>query len=156
MPQALFNLAEREGIIVRWWDFVPPVRGLYCAPRDMPPVIGLDKSLEHNRRILRCVLAEELGHHFTTSVNSINRTFCSYEDRVWFSREEYRAHRWAALHLIPPRRLGRILRSGNMTLWDLADIFDVTEEMMRFRLGLLEMLVLRSTGLESNEKGTTL
>ncbi|NSW83353.1 MAG: hypothetical protein HPY90_08775 [Syntrophothermus sp.] len=96
MPQKLFDLAEQEGIIVRWWDFIPPVRGLYWAPKDLPPVIGLDNSLQYDHRTLRCVLAEELGHHFTASVN---RTFCSYRDRIWFSREELRAHRWVALYL---------------------------------------------------------
>lgn len=137
LAQELFDLAEREGIIVRWWDFKPPVRGLYWAPHDLPPVIGLDTSLEKDQRQLRCVFAEELGHHFTTSQNTICRTFCSFHDRVWFSKEEYRAHKWAALHLIPTRQLNKTLKSGADTLWDLAEIFDVTEEMMRFRLSLI-------------------
>ena len=43
---------------VRWWDFIPPVLGLYWAPQGMQPVIGLDKSLENEPRLLRCVMGK--------------------------------------------------------------------------------------------------
>jgi len=130
----MYMIAERENIEIEWQEFIPPVRGLYWAPQGIPPVIWLDKSLEYNHRLLRCVMAEELGHHFTTAGDCLCRTYFNYRDRLAVSRAEYRALRWAAEYLIPKKRLHKALRAGNDTLWGLAEIFDVTEEMMRFRL----------------------
>jgi len=95
------RLAEREGIEVRWWDFHPSVLGLYWHPLSLPPVIGLNNAIEHNTPLLRTVMAEELGHHFTSSGRGLYRTFCHYRQRLELSRIEYRALRWAAEHLMP-------------------------------------------------------
>lgn len=130
------KIAERENIEIEWQDFIPPVRGIYWAPDGIPPVIWLDKSLEHHPRLLRCVMAEELGHHFTTTGNCLCRTYFNYRDRLAVSKAEYRALKWAAEYLIPKRQLQKALRVRNDTLWDLAELFDVTEEMMDFRIRL--------------------
>jgi len=132
----MYAIAEREGINIRWWDFAPPLRGLYWAPKDLPPVIALDNALENNTPLLRSIFAEELGHHFTLDRAAICRTYFNYRDRLAVSRAEYRAWKWAAEYLIPKKQLRKALRNGNGTLWDLAELFDVTEEMMEFRLKL--------------------
>ena len=134
----MYKIAERENIDIEWQDFIPPVRGIYWAPTGIPPVIWLDKSLEYNPRLLRCVMAEELGHHFTTTGNCLCRTYFNYRDRLGVSRAEHRALRWAAEYLIPKKNLQKASKSGNDTLWGLAELFDVTEEMMKFRLGLMK------------------
>lgn len=132
----MYILAEQEEVNIRWWDFIPPVLGLYWAPQGMQPVIGLDKSLKNEPRLLRCVMAEELGHHFTTSTKCLHNVCFNYSDRLAISRVEYRALRWAARYLISSDQLDKSIKSGIIEPWELAEHFNVTEEMLNFRLGL--------------------
>jgi Zn-dependent peptidase ImmA (M78 family) len=134
--EEMYKIARAEGIDVEWHSFRSRIRGLYWAPGGIPPVIWLDKSLEHNNRILRCVMAEELGHHFTLDRDCLTRTYFNYRDRLAVSRAEYRAFRWAANYLIPMDKLEQAIRSGIVTRWELAEYFDVTEDMIGFRLKL--------------------
>jgi len=133
----LFSLAEREGIIIEWWNFKPPLEAVYWALPDMPPVIGLANSLKDAPRpYVRCILAEELGHHFTSAGYRIARTYLRYRDRLEISRTEYRALKWAAQMLIPLDKLVWAFDRGIVEVWELAEYFDVTEDMVIFRLNL--------------------
>ena len=138
--QDMYFVAEQEKINIRWWDFVPPVLGLYWAPRGRQPVIGLDNSLEFQSRLLRCVMAEELGHHFTTSTQCINNVCFNYRDRLDVSKIEFKALRWAALYLIPLDQLDKSIRLGVLEPLELAEQFDVTEKMVNFRLSLPDFM----------------
>jgi len=133
----LFALAKKECIAVWWWDFAPPVKGLYWAPPGLAPLIALDHSLTHNNSLLRTVLAEELGHHFTTADDCLCRTYCNYRSRIFVNKAEYQALKWAAEHLIPADQLAQAVGRGPLERWELAEYFDVTEEMVEFRLRLL-------------------
>jgi hypothetical protein len=62
------------------------------------------------------------------------------------SRAEYRALRWAAQWLIPLDKLAQAFKWGIFEVWELAEYFDVTEDMVRFRLSLPDMLELRLAG----------
>lgn len=137
MPYELLRIAYDEGIRVDYWDFEPPLEGIYIAIPDLPPVIGISNRLFECSPRFRCVLAEELGHHFTTAGDALPKKFFHYRNRLSVSRAEYRAQKWAAEYLIPKKQLHKALRAGNDTLWDLAALFDVTEEMVEFRLRLL-------------------
>jgi hypothetical protein len=76
MAENLFRLEEKEGIIIEWSDFAAPLEAVYSAMLGLPPLIRLAKSLEKAPlTYLRCVLAEELGHHFTSLGCQIPRTF---------------------------------------------------------------------------------
>lgn len=132
----MYEIAEDQGINIRWCDFVPPIRGMYWAPGDVPPVIFLDNSLEKNTPLLRSVMAEELGHHFTLENNCLCRTYFNCRDKLALSRAEFRAWKWAANYLMPVGRLKKAIRNGCREVWELADYFNVTEEMVRFRTGL--------------------
>ncbi len=137
----LFQLAEREGIIIEWWDFEPPLEAVYWATPELPPVIGLANSLASvPRAYFRCVLAEELGHHFTTVGSRVPRTYFHYRDRLEISRAEYRALKWAAKWLVPKDKLMQIYKKGIVEVWELAEHFNVTEQMVVFRLQLPDMV----------------
>lgn len=138
MPDKLLELAEQAGIIIEYWEFTPPLIAVYTCLKDIPPVIGLDVSLLNNTRFLRCVLAEELGHHFTTTGDAIPRTYFHYARRLYISKIEHKALRWGANYLIPNHELQKALARGLQEVWELADHFDVTEEFMQFRLKLLQ------------------
>ncbi len=136
MPFALLRLAEAQNIAIEYWDFPPPLEAVYLSEAGLPPVIGLAWGLLKNRTHFRCVLAEELGHHFTTAGDAIPKTYFHYRNRLLATRAEYRALKWAALYLIPTNKLQYAFQCGVHTHWDLAEHFDVTFEMMSFRLQL--------------------
>jgi len=138
MPYDLFSLAEKEGITIEYWDFKPPLEAVYWKNPGLPPIIGLSNSLlKEKASYFRCVLAEELGHHFTTAGNALPQTLFHYRGRLDVNRAEYRALRWAALYLIPGNKFQQALCSYLKNTWELAEHFNITEEMMKFRLELL-------------------
>lgn len=134
--QQMFELADQEGVNIRWYNFVQPIRGMYWDPIVKPPVIFLDNTLAKNNRLLRCVMAEELGHHFTLDRDCLYRTYYNYRDRLDVSRAEYRALRWAAKHLIPQEKLEKLIRSGIVQKWEIAEAFNVVEELIPYRMAM--------------------
>ncbi|WP_378955425.1 ImmA/IrrE family metallo-endopeptidase [Pelosinus sp. sgz500959] len=136
MPDAMLQLAKDEGIKVEVFDFVPPVRGIYYAGEDTPPIIGLDSSLMSDSPLLRSVLAEELGHHFTTVGCFMPRQFYNHSDRLHISKIEFKAMRWAVNHLMPEDDLIDVIGSGLYEPWEIAEHFNVVEEFAKFRLRL--------------------
>lgn len=134
--QHMYDIANREGINIRWWDFNPPIRGMYWDPVVKSPVIFLDNALVQSPRLLRCVMAEELGHHFTLDRNCLCHTYFNYRDRLAVSRAEFRALKWAAKHLIPRDKLMQAIKSGIVEAWELAEHFDVIEELIPYRMAM--------------------
>lgn len=144
MPDAMLQLAEDEGIHVEIFDFNPPVRGIYCA-ENTTLIIGLDSSLIGDSPLLRCVLAEELGHHFTTVGCFMPRQFYNHSDRLHISKIEFKAMRWAVNYLMPEDELLDVIGSGLYEPWELAEHFNVIEEFARFRLRLFGAKEIKST-----------
>ncbi len=137
MPFEMLKLAHEEGIKVEYWDFEPPLDGIYVAVPGLPPVIGMSNRLFESSPRFRCVLAEELGHHFTTVGDALPKKFFHYRDRLSVSKAEYRALKWAAEYLMPRAKLERAFRSGCTEIWGLAERFGVTDEMAKFRLEMI-------------------
>lgn len=134
MPFQMLRLATLEGIAIEYWDFNPPLEAVYLSRPGMQPVIGLDRRLTRDRCHFRCVLAEELGHHFTTVGNVIPRTYFHHRDRLVTNLAEYRAMSWAASYLMPIESLNKAVLEGAREPQQLASRFLVTEDMIRFRL----------------------
>ncbi|MDK2816207.1 MAG: hypothetical protein PWR22_836 [Moorella sp. (in: firmicutes)] len=143
MPINLLKIAEREGIVIDYWDFKPPLQAVYWTEPGIPPIIGLSWTLLNNRPLFRCILAEELGHHFTTVGDAIPKTYYNYSDRLMVSRAEYRALKWAALYLMPLNKLVQAFKEGIVERWELAEYFDVTEQMVDFRLKLPDLAAIQ-------------
>lgn len=98
----------------RLWSLVSPapegLLGLYYPdPEISLPVIVLDRGLSARPRPLRCVLAEELGHHFTIPRASVLKPYFSFADAVMWGKDELRAMRWATGQLIPDEVLREVL-----------------------------------------------
>jgi Zn-dependent peptidase ImmA (M78 family) len=138
MSLDLIRFAEECGIIVEFWDFKPPLEAVYRAAPGFPSVIGISNSLlqRRGRAYFRCVFAEELGHHFTTAGIVIPVTYFHYADRLAVSKAEYLAQKWAALFLMPSDDVIQAIRSNICEVWNLAEYFDVTEDMVQFRMTL--------------------
>lgn len=130
----LYQLAEYEGITIEWRE-MERVQGIYLNfPEARTPVIGLAKSLHSNERLLRCVLAHELGHHFLTAGHpSLAASSTSY---IYTTKNEHLATKWAVDLLVPTDHFLQCIKDG-MDGLVLADYFYVTHDFIRFKSELI-------------------
>ncbi len=124
MPEKLFLLAEEEGIGCAFFDLPYPLLGLYDYRCNEIPMILLDNSLKKDRKLLRCVLAEEIGHHFTTSQNIM---VFSRKDNYMYMKYEKLALWWATKYLMPLKELIKAINGGLFLTHEIAEHFEVTE-----------------------------
>ena len=136
--EGMLTIAEREHIHVDYFPFCEPLKGIYYVEQNMSPVIGLDHSLCDDRPLLRSVMAEELGHHFTSVGNCLPKEFYNYSARQHVDKAEYKALRWAANYLISDDDLLDAFRDGLDGVSSLAEHFMVTPEIVNLRLKLFE------------------
>lgn len=113
--QELYNYIEEEDIELIEDDIPGRVKGLY-----FDNIIVLHKGIKTNAE-RHCILAEELGHYFTSS--GINLDQSSIET----IKQENSAHRWATNELIDPFRLIDAFKAGVRNRWELAQFLNVTE-----------------------------
>lgn len=153
----LLKIAEKHNIIVDEFDLEDYFLGLYIKTTGARPVTFLHKGLPYLAPITRCVLAEELGHHFTMSGNSIYH-HANYQNQIRVNKIELAAMRWAGKVLIPDRELWAALNKGVHSQYYLAKHFNVTEEFIQYRLKFFreEEYHLRHGSLWQRMSATTL
>lgn len=135
---SLFQLCEQHDIDVTYDDLGSNLRGLYVKhPRLRRPLIALHSALRTDERLLRCVLAEEIGHHLTGAGNYM--IGYNQNTRVWMDKAEYMAMKWAVDYLVPEDRF--VLRVGRYRIHELADIFYVTEDFVRWQVNRLRYVL---------------
>lgn len=133
----LYEIASNEGILIERWDFPKPLDAIYLYQPGIPPTIGIANRISSDSALFRCILAEELGHHFTTAGKYISQQHMTYFQRLEVSKVEYKAMKWAAETLIPYQNLRRaIIWESHWTNYNIAEYFDVTIEMVEFRMQL--------------------
>lgn len=126
----LFDLCNNEAITVDYGDLGTSLRGIYIRhPKLDRPAIGLHNELNTNERLLRCVLAEEIGHHFTGT----GRYLVAYNNnqRLYLDRLEYRAVAWAVNYLVPVDKF--ITRVGRYAFEELVDFFYVVPQFITWQ-----------------------
>lgn len=136
--EKMLELACSEEIVVENFDFVQPLRGIYICQPDKKPTIGLATSLDTLAE-KRSIMAEELGHHFTSTGYCLCREFYNYSARQFTNKIEYKALRWAVNYLIPDDQFLTILSSGLSDIDAIAQYFVVTPEMILFKIKLLDL-----------------
>jgi Zn-dependent peptidase ImmA (M78 family) len=99
----LLNEAEKECIEVVSLPFKGNLKGLYYDK-----VIALNKNLETTAEKC-CVLAEELGHYYTSAGNILDQS--KIENR----KQERRARTWAYQKLVPLDKLVLAYKEGIRT-----------------------------------------
>lgn len=90
--------------------------------RIMGKRIAISTNISSNEK--NCVLAEELGHHYTTSGDILNQLTVSD------SKQELRARHWAYEKLITFDGLIECFVNGIFLKNEIADYFNVTEEFL--------------------------
>ena len=93
-------------------------KGLYKNSK-----IIIDSNIETNKE-KTCILAEELGHHFTTHGNIIDQS------DIKNIKQELRARAWAYERLVGIVNLINAYKAGVKGRYELAEFLGVTEEFL--------------------------
>lgn len=120
----LYNIAEKQNIDV---DYFPMDE---CTSVSTPYGIAIDVDKLNNSIEEKVCLAHELGH---CELGAFYNIFSPYDIK---SRQEYRANKWAASTLIPFCELQEALESGYTEIWELAELFGVSEEFMNIAIDI--------------------
>ena len=139
----LWDVTIHENIYVSFeklWTPENKLLGLYLYRQDTGSVITLDKKLLDDRRLLRCVLSEEIGHFYTAPSTNLLKVYGSHSvygynsEIIKMAQVERRALQWATDFLISDAKLCRALSEGYRSCFELAEYFDVTEWFIRRKL----------------------
>ena len=106
-------IAEDEEYIVYEMNMIH--KGLYADG-----VIAINKDLAVREKT--CILAEELGHHFTSYGDILDQS--KHENE----KQELRARAWAFEKLLPIDRFVTAFEHGCLNRFEIADFLEVTEE----------------------------
>lgn len=121
----LLNECEELGINVVSNPLPSEIKGLYYSDSETDPVITLDSSIDTISE-LRCVIAEELGHHYTSCGNLL----CQDTNKIIIRQQENRAKRWAFEKLIPLDKFIDAFTADVRNRYELSQFLEVTEEFL--------------------------
>ncbi|MDI9476935.1 MAG: ImmA/IrrE family metallo-endopeptidase [Natronincolaceae bacterium] len=127
--EMLFDLIEKENIAVEYMDFSPTIQGIYYKADGCLPIIGINENIVSNRKLFTCVLAEELGHHFTSTGDSTTECY-SFVDKINLGKTELAALKWAAEYLLPLDEIVGAIKKGIKNIEELSDFLGVTDEFL--------------------------
>jgi len=116
---SLLDIAEFERIDIYEIELPETIKGLYYENS-----IAINKGLRTNKE-KNCILAEELGHYFTTIGDILNLKIESNR------KQEIRARNWAIQKLVPFDDLVLAFQKGYESVYELAEYLDVTEDFMK-------------------------
>lgn len=116
--EQLLTVADQEGLLVKEHSLINH-DGLISGRR-----IAIRRNIE-TQAGKSCVLAEEIGHHCTSSGNILEQT------NVMNQKQEYRARLYGYNLKIGLTGLIRAYEAGCRNLYEMAEYLDATEEYLR-------------------------
>ena len=116
--EELLNVSDKENLIVKEKN-IPGYGGRIYKNR-IAIHQGIDTQIEK-----ACILAEELGHHYTTVGNILD------QDEVANRKQELRARLWAYNHQIGLIGIIRAYEHGCRNASEMAEYLNVTEEFLQ-------------------------
>jgi len=126
--EILTEETHKENIDIVTADLPGNILGLYY--NEDSALIALNNCLK-TKTEQACVLAEELGHHFTSSGDLLTDQNI---DNTIVRQQETRAKRWAYKKLIPFDEIIEAYEAGCQTLYEFAEYLEVTEGFLRCAL----------------------
>lgn len=130
----LLDIAKDENIILEYCDLPDSMGGHMYLLGDFKFIL-INNNVLKDKIAHKAVLAEELGHYFTTTKNSIPYKYNSYRDRLSIDKEEQRALRWAANFLMPTDELLEDITDVYFSsYYDLCEIYDVPDYLAKIKI----------------------
>lgn len=86
--------------------------------------IAIRESLTSSA-VKACVLAEELGHYYTTAGDIMNQADAANR------KQENVARRWAYEKMLPIENILFAAQDGHVDIWDMAEYLDVDEAFLK-------------------------
>jgi Zn-dependent peptidase ImmA (M78 family) len=130
----IISILEEEGINLEWLN-LKNFSGLYVRI-DNQDIIIINDKLKTFKEI-KAALIHELGHYFTGTVYFYNM------DKYYIAKCEYKALKWESMFLMPKEEIKKAIKKGITEIWELSEYFDVSDDMVRFRLNLPDIQDLR-------------
>ena len=123
--EELCDIAEQDDILMLSGKLHSSPSMAVCDEGDCTVIF--DYSQIDSTPALMVCTAHEIGHCETGAFYTEN----SLELR---SRMEYRANKWAIKKLAPKDEMKKAIENGNTEVWQLAEYFGITEDMIKFAM----------------------
>ncbi len=118
MYEQLLNEAHDERVEVVYRPLKGRIKGLYYNR-----VIAINKNIDTTIE-KTCILAEELGHHYTTAGDILD------QGKTTNRKQERLARAWAYKRLVPLDKLIAAYRAGVKSRYELAEYLHITEQFL--------------------------
>jgi Zn-dependent peptidase ImmA (M78 family) len=118
--------ALQHSIDVTYAPLPKRIKGLYCEGYDIYPVIALNKQNIVDSKEETCIVAEELGHYYTSSGDLLDEA----ADMTLVRKQEEKARRWAANRIISLNDIIKAYEYGSRTQQEFAEYLDTTEDFL--------------------------
>jgi hypothetical protein len=119
--------AQAENIDIQHAELPANVSGLYDNDGIDDPLIVINALLKTQSE-QACVMAEELGHHYTSCGNLLTD---STVDHTVIQQQELRAKRWATKKLVSIKAIIKAYDAGCQSLYEFSEYLEVTEDFFR-------------------------
>lgn len=130
----IYNLINQENIILEEVKFKQSnIEGIYFKVPGLSPTIGIHNNIVYDTKKYISILAEELGHHFT-SIGDLSAECITYTEKLNRSRQERQARMWAANYLISDEEINVAILQNICSIYGLSIHFNVTEEIIKYKL----------------------
>ncbi len=122
--EKLYEIAESENIDI-YAAALPLAQSMSLMDDDLNCYIGIDYDQIHTSAEEKRKLAHEIGHCVKGAF--YNR----YSKLDLISKHEYSADKWACETLLPKTEMQTAFENGYVEVWQLAEYFDVPEELVK-------------------------
>ena len=119
----MYRLADEKGIVVYGFP-LPESRAVSVMGTDGSCAIGIDSSRRYSTAEEKSMLIHELGHCSTGAF------YNSASPLSLIGKCEKKADEWAILNMLPLDALVGAYRSGLCTSFELAEYFEVSEQLV--------------------------
>lgn len=120
----LYEFAESENIDI-YAAALPLSQSVSIMDDNFNCYIGIDYDLIHSSVEEKRKLAHEIGH-------CVKGAFYNRHSELdLISKHEYSADKWACEKLLPKEEMQRAFLEGFVEVWQLAEYFDVPEELVK-------------------------
>ena len=119
--------ADEQRIDIQTTDLPANISGLYYSNGIDRKLIVLNNVLE-TRAEQACVLAEELGHYYTSCGDLLTNNKI---DNIIIQQQELRAKRWAVKKLVSIKNIIEAYEAGCQSIHEFSEYLDITEDFFR-------------------------